>query len=124
MLFFVSPLILSRFRPIKTTKVYQDVHVMIWIGFRYLMTFLKRYGQGAVGLTFLMSAVLVQVALICEGVLHFDKNNKAYLSLASLLGANVAVAAPLISMGALLGKTTYMQLVFMGITELIIYTIN
>ncbi|KAF7380591.1 hypothetical protein HZH68_016456 [Vespula germanica] len=41
-----------------------------------------------------------------------------------LLSADVAVAAPLISMGALLGKTTYMQLVFMGIIELIVYTIN
>ncbi|XP_014605033.1 PREDICTED: ammonium transporter Rh type B isoform X3 [Polistes canadensis] len=105
-------------------RIYPNVHVMIWIGFGYLMTFLKRYGQSAIGLTFLISAVLVQVALICEGVLHFDKNNKAHLSLASLLSADVAVAAPLISMGALLGKTTYMQLVFMGIVELIVYTIN
>ncbi|KAI4481849.1 hypothetical protein M0804_009370 [Polistes exclamans] len=110
--------------PLRIYPMYQDVHVMIWIGFGYLMTFLKRYGQSAIGLTFLISAVLVQVALICEGVLHFDKNNKAHLSLASLLSADVAVAAPLISMGALLGKTTYMQLVFMGIVELIVYTIN
>nr|KAF7390689.1 hypothetical protein H0235_017851 [Vespula pensylvanica] len=111
-------------RSIKTTAVYQDVHVMIWIGFGFLMTFLKRYGQSAIGLTFLIAAVLVQVALICEAVLHFQRNNKAYLSSASLLSADVAVAAPLISMGALLGKTTYMQLVFMGIIELIVYTVN
>lgn len=42
----------------------------------------------------------------------------------SLLSADVAVATPLISMGALLGKTTYMQLVFMGIVELIMFTVN
>ncbi|XP_017794123.1 PREDICTED: ammonium transporter Rh type B [Habropoda laboriosa] len=42
----------------------------------------------------------------------------------SLLSADVAVATPLISMGALLGKTTYMQLVFMGILELIMFTVN
>lgn len=42
----------------------------------------------------------------------------------SLLNADVAVAAPLISMGALLGKTTYMQLIFMGIIELGVFTIN
>ena len=41
-----------------------------------------------------------------------------------LLSADVAVAAPLISMGALLGKTTYMQLIFMGIVELVVYTGN
>lgn len=110
--------------PLRIYPMYQDVHVMIWIGFGFLMTFLKRYGQSAVGLTFLLAAVLVQVALVCDGVLNFKKGTKAYLSLGSLLSADVAVAAPLISMGALLGKTTYMQLVFMGIVELIVYTVN
>ncbi|XP_061935705.1 ammonium transporter Rh type B isoform X4 [Apis cerana] len=104
--------------------MYQDVHVMIWIGFGFLMTFLRRYGQSAVGLTFLLGAILVQVAIICEGVIHIQKDNKSYLSLKSLLSADVAVATPLISMGALLGKTTYMQLVFMGIVELIMFTVN
>ncbi|XP_017885470.1 ammonium transporter Rh type A isoform X2 [Ceratina calcarata] len=109
--------------PLRIYPMYQDVHVMIWIGFGYLMTFLKRYGQSAIGLTFLLGAVLVQVAIICEGVLHIH-TGKAYLSLTSLLSADVAVATPLISMGALLGKTTYMQLVFMGIVELIVFTVN
>lgn len=44
--------------------------------------------------------------------------------LCRLLSADVAVAAPLISMGALLGKTTYMQLIIMGIIELVVYTAN
>lgn len=65
----------------ETGTVYQDVHVMIWVGFGFLMTFLKRYGQSAVGLTFLVAALLVQVALICEGVTHMLLGTKAYLSL-------------------------------------------
>ncbi|XP_076753082.1 rhesus blood group-associated glycoprotein Rh50 isoform X2 [Xylocopa sonorina] len=105
-------------------RIYSNVHVMIWIGFGFLMTFLRRYGQSAIGLTFLLGAILVQVALICEGVAHIKRNSKAFLSLNSLLSADIAVAAPLISMGALLGKTSYMQLVFMGILELIVFTVN
>ncbi|XP_050449446.1 ammonium transporter Rh type A isoform X1 [Cataglyphis hispanica] len=107
-----------------TYTLYQDVHVMIWIGFGFLMTFLKRYSQSAVGLTFLVGAILVQVALICDGVTQMKLTKKAYLSLESLLSADVAVATPLISMGAILGKVTYMQLIFMGIVELIMFTIN
>ncbi|XP_011496592.1 PREDICTED: ammonium transporter Rh type A [Ceratosolen solmsi marchali] len=105
-------------------SMYQDIHVMIWIGFGFLMTFLRKYGQSAVGLTFLVGAILVQVAMLCEGVFNIEKNGKAPLSLESLLSADVAVAAPLISMGALLGKTTYIQLIIMGVIELIVYTIN
>ncbi|XP_015436153.1 PREDICTED: ammonium transporter Rh type A isoform X2 [Dufourea novaeangliae] len=105
-------------------QIYPNVHVMIWIGFGFLMTFLKRYGQSAIGLTFLVGAILVQVAMICEGVMEIKTDKKAYLSLGSLLSADIAVAAPLISMGALLGKTTYIQLVFMGILELIMFTVN
>ncbi|XP_043284587.1 ammonium transporter Rh type A isoform X2 [Venturia canescens] len=105
-------------------RIYSNVHVMIWIGFGFLMTFLRKYGQSAVGLTFLIGAVLVQVALLCDGVLNIGSNGKAGLSLEGLLSADVAVAAPLISMGALLGKTTYMQLISMGVIELILYTLN
>ncbi|XP_024886275.1 ammonium transporter Rh type B-B isoform X2 [Temnothorax curvispinosus] len=110
--------------PLRIYPMYQDVHVMIWIGFGFLMTFLKRYSQSAVGLTFLIGAILVQVALICDGMLHLKLGSPAPLSLGSLLSADVAVATPLISMGAILGKVTYMQLVLMGIVELIMFTAN
>ncbi|XP_043465365.1 ammonium transporter Rh type B-B isoform X1 [Leptopilina heterotoma] len=110
--------------PLRIYPMYQDVHVMIWIGFGFLMTFLRRYGQSAVGLTFLIGAILVQVAMLCDGIISMGKNGKALLSLQGLLSADVAVAAPLISMGAVLGKTTYMQLIIMGIIELIMYTAN
>ncbi|XP_043590277.1 ammonium transporter Rh type A isoform X2 [Bombus pyrosoma] len=110
--------------PLRVYPMYQDVHVMIWIGFGFLMTFLRRYGQSAIGLTFLLGAIFIQVAMICEGVTNFQIDNASSLSLKSLLNADVAVATPLISMGALLGKTTYIQLVFMGILELIMFTVN
>lgn len=61
--------------------MYQDVHVMIWIGFGFLMTFLKKYSQSAVGLTFLVGAILVQVALICEGLMNVKLGKRAYISL-------------------------------------------
>lgn len=64
-----------------TITVYQDVHVMIWIGFGFLMTFLRRYSQSAVGLTFLVGAILVQVAMLCDGVRNLEAGNAATLSL-------------------------------------------
>merc|ERR1719181_2731412 len=58
---------------IRVTTVYgmfQDVHTMIFIGFGFLMTFLKKYGYSSVGLNFLVAAVIFQWNLIFGKGLH------------------------------------------------------
>lgn len=62
-------------------SVFMDTHVMIFIGFGYLMTFLKKYSFGAVGFTFLFGAVLVQWAILSNGFYDFDDNYKISLNL-------------------------------------------
>lgn len=52
---------------------FQDVHVMIFVGFGFLMTFLQRYGYSAVGFNFLLAAFGIQWALLMQGWFHsFD----------------------------------------------------
>ena len=41
--------------------LFQDVHVMIFIGFSCLMTFLKKYGLSAVSLNLMCSALAIEV---------------------------------------------------------------
>lgn len=50
--------------------VFQDVHVMIFVGFGFLMTFLKKYGYGAVGYNFFISALAIQWYIIIQGCIH------------------------------------------------------
>ena len=40
--------------------MFQDVHVMIFVGIGFLMTFLRKYGYSSVGITFLLGAVCIQ----------------------------------------------------------------
>ena len=54
------------------SAVFQDVHVMIFIGFGFLMTFLKRYGFGAVSLNFLVASFVLQWAILMGGFLRMD----------------------------------------------------
>ena len=49
---------------------FQDVHVMIFVGFGFLMTFLKRYSFSAVGFNFLIAAFGIQWALLMQGWFH------------------------------------------------------
>ncbi|XP_008563325.1 PREDICTED: ammonium transporter Rh type A-like, partial [Galeopterus variegatus] len=50
--------------------VFQDVHVMIFVGFGFLMTFLKKYGFSGVGFNFFIAALGLQWGAIAQGILH------------------------------------------------------
>lgn len=46
------------------------------------------------------------------------------ISLDTLIGADIAAASVLISMGALLGRTTPFQLLLMGLIEIFVFALN
>lgn len=45
---------------------------MMFIGFGFLMTFLKLYGFGAVALNMMVAAFVLQLALIVRGIIYAD----------------------------------------------------
>lgn len=53
---------------------YQDVHVMIFIGFGFLMTFLKKYTFSSVGFNFLINFILTSF-IFTHPVVSFFFNN-------------------------------------------------
>ncbi len=107
--------------------LFQDVHVMIFIGFGYLMTFLKNYSFTSVGYTFLIGAFIMQYSILVNGLIHNLMNNhyeKIYLNIRSLITGDFASGAVLISYGAVLGKISLNQLFFMSLLEILFYSIN
>ena len=46
--------------PFKFYSMFQDVHAMMFIGFGFLMTFLRRYGFGALTFNFILCAFGIQ----------------------------------------------------------------
>lgn len=107
----------------KYYSMFQDVNVMVFIGFGFLMTFLKRYGFGAVGFTLLIAALSIQWAAIVRGVWHARKG-WIVVDVLSLVGAEFAAASVLISFGAVLGKTSPLQLVVMAAIEVVLFACN
>ena len=53
--------------------VFQDVHVMIFIGFGFLMTFLKKYGLSAVSLNMLCAVVCLEWSTLVIGFFHLHE---------------------------------------------------
>ncbi|XP_066577590.1 ammonium transporter Rh type B [Amia ocellicauda] len=103
---------------------FQDVHVMIFVGFGFLMTFLKRYGFGSVGFNFLIASFSLQWATLMQGFLHGMKGGKIHIGVESMINADFCTGSVLISFGAVLGKTSPVQLMVMAVFEVTLFAVN
>ena len=108
-----------------------DVHTMIFIGFGFLMVFLKTHAWSSVGFNFLIGAWAFQCGIVLTGFFRavfseegLQSGYKIPLTLESLVEGDFCAAAALITMGALLGKTTFAQLFVLVTLESVVYAIN
>ena len=107
--------------------MFQDVHVMIFIGFGFLMTFLHQHSFNAVGLTLFIGALIIQLAILTNGFwhnVHTGHWHKIDLDITTLIKADFACGAVLITFGALLGKVSPTQLLLIGIMECGLFSAN
>ncbi|XP_060905728.1 ammonium transporter Rh type B [Labrus mixtus] len=103
---------------------FQDVHVMIFIGFGFLMTFLQRYGFSSVGFNFLIAAFALQWATLMQGFFHGMHHGKIHIGVESMINADFCTGSVLISFGAVLGKTSPVQLLIMAMFEVTLFAVN
>eukprot|EP00735_Rhodelphis_limneticus_P008986 TRINITY_DN2445_c0_g1::TRINITY_DN2445_c0_g1_i1::g.9004::m.9004 TRINITY_DN2445_c0_g1::TRINITY_DN2445_c0_g1_i1::g.9004 ORF type:complete len:535 (+),score=133.21,sp/Q8JI14/RHCL2_DANRE/43.84/5e-119,Ammonium_transp/PF00909.16/6.3e-68,Anoctamin/PF04547.7/0.54,Anoctamin/PF04547.7/2.9e+02 TRINITY_DN2445_c0_g1_i1:43-1605(+) len=110
--------------------MFQDIHVMMFIGFGFLMTFLRKYAYSAVGFTMMVAALVIQWSILVLGFWHrvFDEHESFHhpikLNMLALINADFAAAAVLISFGGILGKVTPVELVIIVFFEVIGYGLN
>ncbi|XP_030648812.1 rh family, C glycoprotein a isoform X2 [Chanos chanos] len=105
---------------------FQDVHVMIFVGFGFLMTFLKRYSFSGVGFNFLIAAFGIQWALLMQGWFHSldPTDGKIRIGVESLINADFCVAGSLIAYGALLGKVSPVQLMVVTLFGVTLFAVE
>uniref|UniRef100_A0A8C3B1X1 Rh family C glycoprotein n=1 Tax=Cyclopterus lumpus TaxID=8103 RepID=A0A8C3B1X1_CYCLU len=105
---------------------FQDVHVMIFVGFGFLMTFLKRYSFGAVGYNFLIASFGLQWALLMQGWFHsLDySDGKIKIGIENMINADFCVAGCLIAYGAVLGKVSAVQLLVMTLFGITLFAVE
>lgn len=111
--------------------LFQDIHVMMFIGFGFLMTFLKKFWFSSLGMNFYIAAFALQWSILIDG--FFDRllrndldlwNHKIQIDVKSLVNADFAAASILICFGAVLGKVTLNQLNLLAFLQLIFYSLN
>ncbi|XP_069706919.1 ammonium transporter Rh type A [Phaenicophaeus curvirostris] len=103
--------------------IFQDVHVMIFVGIGFLMTFLKKYGFSSVGMNMLIAALGLQWGALMQGFWHM-REGKIHIDFKSMINADFSTATALISFGAVLGKTSPVQMLILTILEITIFACN
>jgi len=109
-------------------NMFIGVEIMMFVGFGYLMTFLKLYGLGAVGFTMMITAIGLQWYLFVESFFEQLASGEGWhpvqVTVYSLMGCLFGISAVLISFGALIGKLTPFQLLIMTLVELVLHAID
>lgn len=108
--------------------VFQGVHVMIFIGFAFLMTFLHTYAWSSVGYTVFLGTLAIQASILVNGFFHQIFKDEGWkmidLSIETLITGDFAAGALLVAFGAVLGKTTPLYLLLFLICFLPFYALN
>jgi ammonium transporter Rh len=106
---------------------YGHVAFMIFIGFGFLMSFLRRYAFSAIGFNMLISAFVFEWGML---VMMFFHNLHAKhwgivtVNITWLIEGMFAAGAVMITFGAVLGKASPFQLLIISIFEVVIYGLN
>ncbi|KAM9362241.1 ammonium transporter Rh type B-like [Symphorus nematophorus] len=103
---------------------FADVQVMIFIGFGCLLAFFRFYGFSGMVFNFLTATFAIQWAILMQGFFQFYYDGKIHLGVINLLNAEFACAVVLISFGAVLGKTSPVQLLVMAMLEVPIFAVT
>lgn len=118
----------------QVTQYYQyliHVNIMVWVGFGFLMTFLRRYSYSAVALNMLASAIAFVEAILVVGAMqqvafkgYSGTSGRIVVDMPLLINASFAAASGMIAFGAVIGKTTGAQIIWLMVCQVPLYAIN
>ena len=108
---------------------FQDINVMLLIGFGFLMTFIRSYAWSALAYTFLINAFIAQFYVLFNAfwkrVLHGGwKGQEINIDIVTLITCSYAVASVLITFGGVIGRVGPRDLLLIGFFHIIGYTLN
>jgi ammonium transporter Rh len=102
---------------------------MMLIGFGYLMAIIKTNGWSAIGLTFLINALVVQIYILTRGFwekIYTDgfTDHTIKISVYTLMQSEFAVASCLIAFGGVIGRVGPFQIFIMFLIQVFGYSLN
>jgi len=111
----------------KKYKLFQEINIMIYLGFSFLRAFLKHYSWSSITLNLMGGVLSFEFGLfflICFGALFKKDWSDGKFDFEHLLDASYCSATFIISLGAVLGKLSLAQYFVMILVESVFSTLN
>ena len=108
-------------------KVFQDINIIIFLGFGFLRAFLKHHQWSSISFTLVGGVLSFEFGLftlICWSSIIRKSWYPGIFNFQHLLDANLCAATTVLSMGGLFGKLSLAQYFVMVIAETIFSTLN
>lgn len=111
--------------------LYQDMDVMMLIGFGFLMAFSKSFSWSSVTYTFFINALIIQLYILLNAfwqravVDGFNAQNYyIYINERTFVYALHASASMFVCMGAFIGRVGPLELLIISLVHIFVYTVN
>jgi len=104
-----------------------NINTMVFVGFGFMATFLKRYGFSSVSLNLLIASLSFQWGLFVVNQIStvFGENiDVLNITTFKLADGSVAAITVIVSMGCVIGRVSPSQLLVMSFIEVLLYAIN
>ena len=105
-------------------SMYMDVHVMLFLGFGLLMTFIDRYSYSGIGFNLLVLSICIPWGIFMYKYRNFKITETVTIHGDDLVYGDFAAAVILISFGGVLGRISPVQLLLMSFIEIIFWAVN
>ena len=108
---------------------FQDINVMMLIGFGFLMTFIRSYAWSTLSYTFFVNAFVTQFYFLFfqfwNKLLYNEWGQKTMtFDIVTLITCSYCVGSMLITFGAVIGRVGPKDLIIIGIFHVLGYTLN
>ena len=107
---------------------YQDVNVMMLVGFAFLMTFIRSYAWSSIAYTFFLNAYIFQIYILLSGfwnnVWNGGWGHNISVDVTTMIGCSYAVASVLVAAGGVIGRCGPKDLLIIMTFQIIGYSLN
>ena len=106
--------------------IFQDIHIMVYVGIGFLFAFLKRYRLSGVTEVFWLAAITVQYYFLWNALFFgaWRTYGHFFTSTLDLIKGEFCAISMVVAFGALVGKANNLQLLISVLVGILLYSVN